>query len=282
MSNPLPGPPIRDGGIPFSWFNWFRKLYRSFTELYDYTYTLPTTSGGKLKTQLLTIADSSPWTWPDGVDGVWVTMIGGGAGGRTNESATLGAGGGGAGEYTVRRFYPRLSATTTTFTIGTKGASDSNGNPTTFGNVTVQGGYTSSGTAGWGGKGGGDAQTAPSSKVAGARATIGGLFTYSGSNGGGGGIGAVNNGFIGGGCENIAGGFYGTSNTTRSGGGGGGSSPWGQGGTGGNGGSSLGVCSGYAPLTDSYGAGGGGGGGYAGSAPGGTGQDGCILLEWVE
>lgn len=275
MSNPLPGPPIRDGGIPFSWFNWFRKLYRSFTELYDYTYTLPTTSGGKLKTQLLTIADSSPWTWPDGVDGVWVTMVGGGAGGRGNDTGSLGGGGGGSGEYCVRRWYPRLSATTTTFTVGAKGAADSDGSNTTFGTITVQGGKTPT-TVGYGGRGGG-IQTAPSSKVVGVRSIDEGVVTFSGANGGGAGSTTASAGFAGGGCEHYTGGLGGSSNGSRSGGGGGGASPFGNGG---DGGSAVGP--GNAPAATAYGAGGGGAGGTGTSAAGAPGQDGCILLEWVE
>lgn len=232
--------------------------------------------GGNLKSQLLTTADSSPWTWPAGVDEVWITMVGGGAGGRLSDTSSLGGGGGGAGEYVVRYPFPRLSATTTTFTVGVKGNADNDGQPSVFGTLSVQGGKAAT-TVGYGGKGGGDLQTAPSSKVTGVRSVDEGILTFSGANGGGAGIAVANNGYVGGGCEMYAGGTAGTGGT-RSGGGGGGSSLFGQGGAGGNQ-----TANGSAPSSTAYGAGGGGSGGtlVAGTGTGGAGMNGCILLEWI-
>ena len=33
MASPLPGPPTRDGGINFTWFNWFKKLFTKVVEI---------------------------------------------------------------------------------------------------------------------------------------------------------------------------------------------------------------------------------------------------------
>jgi hypothetical protein len=292
MAIPLKKPPASDEGVGFVWFGWFRKLhkafddfyarfealYASFQALYTYVYTLPTTSGGNLKSRLLTAADASPWTWPAGVDAVWVTAIAGGGGGSTRNSTTSG-GGGGAGEYCVRYFYPRKAVTTTAFTIGLGGAANNSGTATVFGNLTLNPGLTgdrSATTTCWGGKGGGNVQVAPNTRVVGVRSVDEGVCTFSGANGGGGNTtGAAGN--AGGGSEMWAGGTGGIAGT-YSGGGGGASSPWGIGGSG----ASDAIAS-TMPAATAYGCGGGGGSASPSATynVGAGGQDGCILLEWI-
>lgn len=264
MSFELNSPPKSDATVSFVWFTWFRRLHKAFNDLVTYVNGLPTVQGGSLKSQLLTTADTSPWTWPTGVDAVWITAVAGGGGGTPRVDGTYGGGGGGSGEYCVRYFYPRLSATTTSYTVGTGGASLSNGTATNFGGLTLDPGQTGNNAAGtgYGGKGGGLAQTAPSSRVAGARPVQEGALTWSGANGGG-------HASTGGPCEIWVGGYAGGT------GGAGGSSPWGQGGSGG-----VGAAVPTSPTSTSYGAGGGGASNVS-TAAGAAGQNGCILLEWI-
>jgi hypothetical protein len=159
-------PPMRDGGINFPWFNWFRRLYdyvvtlRTDTDANTSalagkqpldgdltaisgvsgtgllqrdgidTWSLVTITGAALKSVEYTY-DAGTFTWPTNVDLVYVTMIGaggGGAGARGNNAAYVGGGGGGAGECLYRIPYPRNGVATTLWSCGFGGGGGAGGN----------------------------------------------------------------------------------------------------------------------------------------------------------
>lgn len=311
----LPSQPVKDTETSFSLFNWLRKVWLWLKPLSesisvdDATDTITFTNdayvgsnviyhagnfvGAKLKSELLATPGTSTWTWPTGVDLVWVTLVGGGGGGAgaRNGLAVGAQGGGGAGETLYRYPVLRLGATTKSYTVGSGGAggagstgttgnSGGNGTATYFGTLKADYGYFGeySGTSSKGGKGGGRLQpVVTSGGVVGADAVVEGLTTISGGNGGGGL--AASPGLTGGGCEANIGGFPGNGNGC---GGGGGSCFLSIGGTGAD------ATNGTAakPATPGYGAGGGGGGANTSGAAtaGGTGGDGgsgCIIIEWI-
>jgi hypothetical protein len=236
-----------------------------------------TGAGGKLKSQLYT-SGSGNWTWPDGVDSCWVTLVGGGGGGGGgNNAASTGNGstGGGGGETLYKFPFPRDGASTTAYSVGAAGSAGAAGvvgvqtggagGNSTFGSLQAiggSGGYTASLTLV--GKGGGQYQ---GTTVA-ANGVIQGLSSMSGANGG------IENSFAGNADQR----FGGASGTGNNGGGGGGASMFGSGGRGGNGTTGSGI--------DATGYGGGGGGAATNpsgtnSTAGGAGSAGYILIEWV-
>jgi hypothetical protein len=309
-------PPMRDGGINFPWFNWFRRLYEfvqslrtdvdgkqpldgdltaiaalSGTGILERTgvdtWSLTTISSAKLKSQEYS-STSGNWTWPTGVDLAWVTLVGGGGGGGAGRSATTGYGGvgGGSGECLWRIPFPRAGVTTTAYSAGaggvpgaTAGANGGNGQDTTFGTLTALGGKLG---------GGGSSPAAPSNlglgggrlaaATSGTASVLEGLNTQSGASAGMSGNTAAN-GNAGGPSEQYLGGLGGTlAAGTAGAGGGGGASMLAAGGKGGN---STAGGTGQAGADGAYGSGAGGGGGGSTYGNGGRGGAGYILIEWV-
>jgi hypothetical protein len=221
-----------------------------------------------------------------------ILVVGGGAGGYREASASYGAGGGGAGGYLAAPDV-YLAADTHTVTIGAGGAGGTgnfiglSGATSRIDNFYVTGGGGGGGPAGnsssgyLGGSGGGGGATAG----AGGAGTTGlgsngGTGTGTpGSGGGGGGASAV-----GGAASSTVGGAGGAgtssdytgSSVTRAGGGGGGSSNTpGAGGSGGGGaGGKTGVAAGNGTLNT-----GGGGGGMSGTSTAGNGGSGIVIVR---
>lgn len=213
-----------------------------------------------------------------------ILSVAGGAGGGGN-------GGGGAGGllYSLNT----LTATEYTVTIGAGGASQTNGNDTIIGTITVTGGGKGGINAvngfygGSGGGGGGGGNTTGGTSTAGQGNDGGiGLVASPYPAGGGGGKGAV--GGAGSGTASGAGGgglsynISGTSTTYAGGGGGGASDEGAAAGAGGNGGGGAGGATGGAAGsngTANTGGGGGGGGRQSGSV-GGIGGSGIVIIRY--
>lgn len=209
----------------------------------------------------------------------WVTLIGGGGGGITTSVAGNGGGGGGAGEL-VEQFQLKLTpGASYSYSVGTGGATDTDGTSSTFSILTALGGkkgVTTVGGIGGGARGG----TGGVSGNPGGTGSLGTAETstaFGGSGGGGGGGSTTSNGGPGGGSAGyLVGGAGGINSGTQAGGGGGAATPYGRGGAGGAGGA-VGVA---AASTD-YGAGGGGGGGHASGSGGAAGAGGYILVAYL-
>lgn len=228
------------------------------------------------------------FTWPAGVDAVWLTLVGGGMGGGRGDGSSISAGGGGGGEVIYRKLIPRGTATTSAVTIGaggtagvTVGAVGGNGGNSTFvvgsttytalGAITTGLGHqpgqvgggtqvgTSQASGGWGG-----APTTPATSPTPER----GRTRPDGIGGGAGGCGGDGSNVASRGGDCLGRGGAGSG----SGGGGGGGS-YGDGGAGG----SVGV-NGTAAAANS---GGGGGGSGWGAASGGAGGSGRCIVEWI-
>lgn len=110
--------------------------------------TLTQFLSGKLKSQDFT--SSGTFTVPAGVTTVWVTMTGGGGSGAALRSFTPAAGGA-AGAYCIKRAVTVTPGASITVTIGAGGAGipmysngdfqGNQGGTTSFGSVSVSGGY---------------------------------------------------------------------------------------------------------------------------------------------
>jgi hypothetical protein len=198
--------------------------------------------------QLITTTGASHFTTPAGVTKVYLTMVGGGAGGGTkaNDSGDTnnhaGAGGGGAGGSLIKYPYTVSASTEYDVSVGAGGGEGAGGGNTTFDTITVNGGSTGA-TAGGPSSAGGAGGNNPDAYNA--VAYTAGLPYFPGGNGG--------------------------TAVTASGwaGGAGGASRFGAGGAGGAAGTG-------------YGAGGGGGAyqPWTGAAAGGAGSQGFVLVEW--
>jgi hypothetical protein len=146
--------------------------------------------------------ENGTFTPPAGVTRVYLTMCGGGAGGRsgTANSSSIGTGGNGGGASPIT-YLKEASVTQTTYsvTIGAGGGSNSNGGTSSFAGINTSGGVVnggSSGTQNYGGRGqssffsggygsGGDGGTT------GMPGTAGSAGTSYGAGGGGGGGGSI-------------------------------------------------------------------------------------------
>jgi len=241
--------------------------------------TITATGGGALIGVEYTTG-SGNFTVPSNISAVWVTMVAGGSGGSASTAAANGGGGGGSGESVEGEFLKVTASSTVAYSVGTGGASATNGNDTTFGALTVRGGVkgltTVAGTGG-GARGGvaGTGGTVPANQ--------GGVgfsetATYQGGSGGGsGGTTTTTNGGAGGGSGGqLVGGVGGIAGGTQAGGGGGAATIYGVGGAGGAGGA-VGVDA----ASTAYGTGGGGAGGFATGKAGGAGAGGYILVTYI-
>lgn len=222
-----------------------------------------------------TFTTSGTWVCPRGVTSITVEAWGGGAGGAsTPNTNNANGGGGGGGAYAKRNSVVVIPGTTYTITVGTGGASNSNGNPSsaTFGLVTIKAA---------GGSTGGTSTTTN------ATGGIGGLSSFPNSEGD---LGLV---FAGGNGGNGA--YQPSGNNSGNGGGGGGAAgttgtgnfgsgptaggvktiSGGAGGTGGLNGNGT-----SAPIVAGNYGGGGGGGGHK-NRSGGTGQPGAIVITFA-
>jgi hypothetical protein len=207
---------------------------------------------------------SGTFTAPVGISTIWVTAIAGGGGGGGGRNAYGGGGGGGSGAYVIKTQLPVVASTGYAITInsgGTGGAEAQNGSnggsaviAFNGGTVTLNpglGGAFGSSTGGAAGGSGGTANSASGGAADGGTGGIAGVIPSTAGNVGGRG-GSGDNG----------------------GGGGGASSPFGLGSAGANH---------LADSTNAAGYGAGGGGGAedgATSRVGGSGKNGCVLVEW--
>jgi hypothetical protein len=259
--------------------------------------------------QKMQVVSSGAWPVPAGVEGVWITMIGGGgSGGSSYQSGGgFGGAGGSSGELCVRFPVKVTPGGSMTVVIGNGGPVNNqtfewtglSGLPTSFGSFSVDGGAT--------GRGGGPGGVTVISSLGRSESP----FHYGGSNRSAGGAnggfpGTQDWGYTGATAPGYPGGPGGQPNAGYTGlygsGGGGGASTifgiGGQGGVGGGGGGSghgpTGDTGGNPPSTNghvppvgSYGAGGGGAGGspagYSGKTVwGGPGYQGICIVEWYE
>ncbi len=210
---------------------------------------------------------SGTWTAPTGVTSVDVECWGGGGGGgRGTTKNAGGGGGGGGGGYAKKLSIPVTSGNNYTVTVGTGGASATNGSSSSFTgnssiNVTATGGSKGSDNGSSGGSGGSG------------NCTGGCNVSYTGGSGGAGG-----SSYGGGGGGSAGTGSNGNAGDQGNSGGSGALAVTG-GGPGGNGG-----VSGQAGSIPSGGYGGGGGGGgnrSGGTTSGGAGYTGKCLLSWT-
>jgi hypothetical protein len=228
--------------------------------------TTQVTAATSLSPHIQVFTANGTWTYPSGVNEVWVTMCGGGGGGGggggTGNGATLpggGGAGGGGGDCIFR--YPVAVSGNVSVTVGAGGAGGA-------GEVNSTGGAGGAGTGGsasifgslwaFGGGGGGGGYAGYGGTNAGGQ---GGSAGY-GSSGYGGGYGGVGGGSVGNGGS--ANGGYGTYSGAGGGGGGGGQGNGGGGGLGGGGGVGGPGGAEYGYGSNAGGGGGGGGGGNAG------------------
>ena len=225
---------------------------------------------------------SGTWTVPTGVTGVWISGIGGGAGGWGG-SANMGPGGGSGEEGTMIPMAV-VPGTVMPVTIGAGGAAGSASNTpagmaypggtTTFGILSFLGGrpgalYNSGGPGGgWGG--------GASTSIIGASGTAESSSFFGGGSGGAGGGNNTTPGYYGAGSGGtITGGVGGAVGGGFGGGGGGAASPYGAGGAGG-----AGNNNGLNGV--GYGSGGGGCGGSSGTTKtGGVGKSGYLIILFV-
>jgi len=227
-----------------------------------------------------TATGSGTWNVPNNISAVWVTMVAGGSGGSASTAAANGGGGGGSGESVEGEFLKVTASSTVAYTVGTGGASATNGNDTVFGALTVRGGVkgltTVAGTGG--GARGGVAGTGGSAPGNQGGVGFSETATYQGGSGGGsGGTTTTTNGGAGGGSGGqLVGGAGGIAGGTQAGGGGGAATIYGVGGAGGAGG-----AVGVAAASTAYGTGGGGAGGFATGKAGGAGAGGYILITYI-
>lgn len=239
---------------------------------------------GVLQSQKFT--SSGTFNVPNGVSGVWVNMIGAGAGGG-NRGSTLGGPGGGSGETAIDMPIAVTSGAAIAVTIGTKGtgavsggtgAAGTDGGDTSFGAVFgVKGGKGGPNSAS-GGAGGGTKGAAGVGNATGVVGAAESAVHFGGSSGGGGGTTSSSAGAAGGGAPGFSfGGAGGATVSTQGGAGGGAASMYGNGGAGGAGGSA-----GSSAASTAYGAGGGGAGGHATTTlAAGNGADGYCEVFWV-
>ncbi len=249
-----------------------------------------------------TFTSNGTWTYPSGVNMVWLTICGGGAGGgggANNGNSASGAGGGGAG--TCYTSWPVQVSASVSVTIGAGGSGGAGGNSGSSWNGTSGGGggVSSFGslTAGGGGGGAGGLVNAAGgaggnygSGGAGGPIDGSGIIGSWGSGGGGGGAGGYNSsnsggtggaGGVGSGGSGGQGGAGASGSISNGGGGGGGGgSAYGSGGTGGAGGAAT--CGSGGSSGSGYGSGGGGGGGGGSSdcGAGGAGKPGFAIVVW--
>jgi hypothetical protein len=252
-----------------------------------------------------TATGGNTFSVPTGVSSVQVLVVAGGAGGGGASGFEAG-GGGGAGGYVYNATAPVTPGGTVPVNVGSGGSAQqntntaplnpaSNGNPSSFGPITANGGGSGGGQyyagqpgGSGGGLGGNSAQWTIGSGTAG-QGNNGGSGTNNAENsagGGGGGAGAVGNGASGstggsGGAGSSVS-ISGSSVQYAGGGGGAGSISGGAGGAGGAGGGGAGSssASGTAtPGTTNRGGGGGGGAGPVGS-PVSSGGPGIVIVRY--
>ena len=253
------------------------------------------TSG--VRYRIHTFTTSGTFVAPSAASIVEVLVVAGGGGGGTQRG-----GGGGAGGMLASSSFQITPSATYSVTVGAGGASDTNGNSSTFSNITAvgggKGGYGISGSpncnGGNGGSGGGAAECWP--LASGTTGTgIGGQGNDGGANyvggepyngGGGGGAGDVgvdNTGTLANGGDGLTSSITGVATYYAGGGGCGGYGSPGTGGIGGEGGGGNGTVGNSVSAVGASGTpytGGGGGGGGNGGA-GGPGGSGVVIVRYV-
>jgi hypothetical protein len=235
---------------------------------------------------------------PPDVD--YLVVAGGGGGGVGGSSVNGGSGGGGAGGFRTGTALSVTAGTTYTITVGSGGASATNGGNSVFSTITStgggRGGTYNGGNGNAGGSGGGGAGGFPTVVGTGGAGNTPSVSPSQGNNGGDGTLGASNRPpGGGGGGASVAGQTPSTNNGGNGGNGtassisgasvtyagGGGGADWqdntvGVGGTGGGGnGSKTGVGGSGTANT-------GGGGGGGSSAGGGAGGSGIVIIRYPD
>jgi hypothetical protein len=107
---------------------------------------------------------TSTWTVPAGVTTVEVFLLGGGAGGGSASSAGAGGGGGGGG-INYSQNYSVTPGAGISVTVGNGGSTGSNGGQSSFGSLTVIGGYAGSGASSGGAGGSSGTRISPYTTV---------------------------------------------------------------------------------------------------------------------
>jgi hypothetical protein len=226
-----------------------------------------------------TFTSSGTFTWPSGVDTVYVTMIGGGgSGGGTTTAASTRSGGGGAGElilrYPFRKDVEGGGASSFAVTVGAGGAAISAaignaGGTSLFGILKALGGkggaVCNSATAGVGGDGGGLSGGVGSALTTFVLGTWLGQFFLGGNTGSGGNGASANQ------PGNFTVGSPGAINFAM-----GGSTIFGLGGQMTSNTATVGTDA----ASTAYGAGGSGVFGSATARTGGAGAPGIVIVEW--
>lgn len=236
----------------------------------------------KSKCQLITATGAFTFNVPAGVSLVRVTLVAGGGGSGAGAASTNCSGAGGAGEYAYDVPVSVTPGGTVSGSVAAGGVgaatSATNGLPggdTSFGSLSVQGGFGGlSVTAGTSGNGGGIGGAVAGSPAAGHIGTREQVMYWGGACGGNGGTSASAGSGNGGWMPAP---IKGTDDGVHNPGPGGASSPWGFGGNGGQ--SNVTATLGHAPASDAYGASAGGSPGLAGQAP--SGANGMVLVTWV-
>lgn len=223
-------------------------------------------------------AGTTSWTVPAGITSVQYLIVGGGGGGSLDGYYPGGAGGGAGG---LLQGSSLAVSGTVPITVGTGGASFTNGTNSVFGSLTaIGGGHGGNRVGGTGGSGGGSVWGNAVGSGTSGQGNAGGMGLSGANNsgsGGGGGAGAVGgaggNGVGGAGGIGLQSSITGTA-TYYAGGGGG----WATGGSGGAGGLGGGGAGGNTGAAGTNGLGGGGGGSQY-STPGGTGGSGIVIFR---
>lgn len=211
-----------------------------------------------MTTETFSSPGSGTWTCPRGCYSIDIECYGaGGGGGEPNGS--IGGGGGGGGAYAKKNTFAVVPGNTYSYHVGTGGASQTNGEDSTFNTSTCIAKGGDGATLDVGGTGGTAAASSGDTKFSGGNGANGTTFTGSGGDGGGAGGGAGKSGA----ATNASGFTHGTGGTP-------------DGGNGGDGDQypAFGATPGGVP-------GGGGGGPEFDSSGGQLGADGMIVLSYV-